>query len=132
MGLRSFLRKQAVEFRSHQQASMPTHKGKPPKGTPIILVPPGETATITMWNAKVSAQPEWGIWCCLPAVLSACVSLPVLRGRSSMGVSLLHPGRLTMYAVAHCLAGLFGLEYAKYVAKALGPYPIEEIVHLAC
>ena len=24
------------------------------KGTPIILVPPGETATITMWNAKVS------------------------------------------------------------------------------
>ncbi|KAL3133393.1 hypothetical protein ABBQ38_007261 [Trebouxia sp. C0009 RCD-2024] len=39
--------------RSHQQATAPTHKGKPPKGTPIILVPPGETATITMWNAKI-------------------------------------------------------------------------------
>ena len=42
-------------FRLHQQATAPVHKGKPPKGTPIILVPPGETATITMWNAKVLA-----------------------------------------------------------------------------
>ncbi|KAA6425633.1 MAG: PAF1 complex [Trebouxia sp. A1-2] len=38
--------------RSDQQAAAPQHRSKMVKGTPIILVPPGETATITMWNAK--------------------------------------------------------------------------------
>lgn len=52
-------------FRSHQQAAVPVHRGKPVKGTPIILVPPGETATITMWNAKVIHFWTWQGICAL-------------------------------------------------------------------
>ena len=60
------------------------------KGTPIILVPPGETATITMWNAKVS-------FCLLPqpctllpasySLKDICILCDVLKQNPSIAVS---------------------------------------------